>query len=524
MPVTTTYPGVYIEELPSNSHPIMAAPTSIAAFIGYTHPFKTKYPGTPQEIFSFTEYEALFGGLYHSDIIPNDVAYAVYQFFVNGGSHAWVVGLTPQYQPAGMPVGAAAATIGNITFTAKEPTGALATDAHQMMVRIYNPKSSPNPNDTTDVQITYDNRVETYRGVRITPGANFIGDRLANSSLVTLTGTQPAPNIFGNSFTVPPGQTRLTLPAGQPPPGFTGVLSPADFIGAMQAETPLDKVDIFNLLVLPGIADQAILSAAGTFAEHKRAFLIMDPPANTVADSLLANPPGTPSIEDFWTNTGVPITTNGAIYFPFLKAHDPMTGDDINLPPSGTVAGLFAQTDNDRGVWKAPAGLAVLAHNVGGVVDTGRMTDNTQGTLNNLGINCLRAFPNVGTVVYGARTLVSSNVALSQWKYVPVRRMALFIEQTLYRNLTWAVFEPNDEPLWRALRTAVTDFMMSLFRQGAFQGGTPNAAFVVQCDSTTTRQEDIDAGRVNILVGFRPLKPAEFVVIMISQLAGQAQA
>ena len=145
-----------------------------------------------------------------------------------------------------------------------------------------------------------------------------------------------------------------------------------------------------------------------------------------------------------------------------------------------------------------------------------------QGTLNPLGVNVLRAFPGSGTVIWGART-VGGTGAREQWRYVPVRRMALFLEQTLLRNLGWVVFEPNDEPLWTAIRISVESFMLSLFRQGAFEGSTPSRAFIVQCDHSTTTDDDIAQGRVNIIVGFRPLKPAEFVVIKIAQLAGQAQ-
>ena len=152
------------------------------------------------------------------------------------------------------------------------------------------------------------------------------------------------------------------------------------------------------------------------------------------------------------------------------------------------------------------------------------MNDARQGTLNPLGVNCLRTFPGIGTVVFGARTSVTANTAFQQWRYVPVRRMALFIEQTLYNNLGWVIFEPNDDPLWVAIRTSIENFMLSLFNQGAFQGATPSKAFQVKCDSSTTTQADIDNGIVNIIVAFAPLKPAEFVVIKIAQLAGQTQS
>ena len=168
--------------------------------------------------------------------------------------------------------------------------------------------------------------------------------------------------------------------------------------------------------------------------------------------------------------------------------------------------------------------MATVLLDTTGVVDSGRMTDNRQGVLNPLAVNCIRSFP-TGTVVFGARTLVGqdTNTAFQQWKYVPVRRTALFIEQSLYQSLKWAIFEPNDDPLWVSIRTTVENFMMTLFNQGAFAGSTPSTAFKVLCDSTTTTPTDVSNGIVNIIVAFAPLKPAEFVIIKIAQLAGQVQ-
>ena len=172
-----------------------------------------------------------------------------------------------------------------------------------------------------------------------------------------------------------------------------------------------------------------------------------------------------------------------------------------------------------RGVWKAPAGFQTTTSNTTGVVDRGRMTDQRQGVLNPFGVNCLRDFPNIGTAVFGARTTVT--MTDQQWRYVSVRRMALFLEQTLYANLGWVVFEPNADPLWTSIRVSIQSFMLGLFRQGAFQGTTPSQAFQVKCDSQTTTQDDINNGIVNIVVAFAPLVPAEFVIIQIAQLAGQ---
>jgi hypothetical protein len=376
-----------------------------------------------------------------------------------------------------------------------------------------------------DLLVAHSRITESYRGVK-TDGAadpstvndpDFIARRLANSRLLRVSpqNTPSYPAAFTN------GSLELSV---MPPPSFAAsgwtTFRALDFDGVFEANTSLDKVEIFNLLTIPGVADAGIWSTALAFCERKRAFLIIDPPPNASADGM----GGLPNIEDS-LGTLVPTSAaNAAFYFPYLKTIDPLTSKEIPLPPSGYVAGVCARTDATRGVWKAPAGLETSLNNTTGVVDEGRMTDQRQGVLNPKGINVLRSFPGSGTVVWGARTTVTNNPAFEQWRYVPVRRTALWIEQTLVRNLGWVVFEPNDEPLWAAIRLSIENFMLSLFRQSAFQGRSPSEAFRVLCDKTTTLQPDIDLGIVNILVGFRPLKPAEFVIIKIAQLAGQAQA
>jgi phage tail sheath protein FI len=255
----------------------------------------------------------------------------------------------------------------------------------------------------------------------------------------------------------------------------------------------------------------------------------MDPPEIAVADALAAiisgAPAGAQPIADIIGGGTIPESINGALYFPYLQTTDGVTGGSSVSPPSGFVAGIFAREDVNRGVWKSPAGLETTVLGTTGVVPWGVLTDPQHGVLNTKPnfVSCLRSFPGIGTVVFGARTLVAANDAQEQWRYVAVRRMALFIEQSLYGSLKWAVFEPNDTPLWNALRQEVEAFMLGLFRQGAFQGDTTDKAFRVVCDSTTTSQADIDIGVVNILVSFAPLKPAEFVVVKIAQLAGQSQ-
>jgi len=218
----------------------------------------------------------------------------------------------------------------------------------------------------------------------------------------------------------------------------------------------------------------------------------------------------------------LPKSDHAALYFPWTTIADPLNSGQPRLtPPSGSVAGLYARIDNSRGVWKAPAGTEAHLASVQSLAQ--QLTDADNGRLNPLGVNCLRTFPVNGTVAWGARTLRGSDALASEYKYVPVRRMALYIEESLFRGTQWAVFEPNDEALWAQIRSNIDAFMYGLFRQGAFQGNTPREAYLVKCDRETTTQNDIDNGMVNILVGFAPLKPAEFVIIRIQQIAGQAQ-
>jgi len=517
MPVTTTYPGIYIQELPSNSHVITGAPTSVTVFVGYTHPFKTDPLnfGKAIEIFSFTDYERNFGGLYTSGVIESHVAYAVNQFFLNGGSVAWVVALSPSYYDAGGasqgPVTASSLTVGPVAFTALEPI-----DLIPMTVTINNVQTTFLANDTADVTISYGSKAETFRKVNLNSAdANFIGTAINGvSQLVTVT-TSAATGLTAV------GQAALGFAPGTGPQASWTAFSAADFAPVFQQDSSLDKVPIFNLLLVPGVADNGIWSEALAFCERKLAFVILDPPAQDSADG--AGSAHLPLIGDD-IDLLVPKSTNGALYFPYIQSNDPLTGKTIHLPPSGSVAGIYSKEDTNRGVWKAPAGLETTILDTTGVVETGDMTDMRHGTLNPKGVNCLRDFTGIGTVVFGARTLVTANPAFQQWRYVPVRRMALFLEQSLRDNLTWVTFEPNDEPLWVAIRATIESFMLSLFHQGAFQGSTPSKAFQVLCDASTTTQQDIDNGVVNIIVAFAPLKPAEFVVIKIAQLAGQTQA
>ncbi|MEO9821341.1 MAG: phage tail sheath C-terminal domain-containing protein [Paracoccaceae bacterium] len=276
----------------------------------------------------------------------------------------------------------------------------------------------------------------------------------------------------------------------------------------------LDDVTSFNMLSIPEASAlgstanlASIMSAAITYCTEKRAMVFIDPPAGTdtieeaeawlgeIADAGLRSP-------------------NSVAYYPRVQVPDPGNGNRLrSVAPSGTMAGVWARTDGETGVWKAQAGVTAKLSNV--IALDHVMTDSENGIINPLGLNGLRNFDVPGNVSWGARTLMGADLLASDWKYIPVRRMALFIESSMFDGLQWAVFQPNDEPLWNEMRGAANAFMQGLFRQGALQGSSPKDAFVVKCDAETTRPADVNAGIVNLFLGFAPLRPAEFVVISL---------
>jgi phage tail sheath protein FI len=264
----------------------------------------------------------------------------------------------------------------------------------------------------------------------------------------------------------------------------------------------LDEVENLGLLCLPGEADAKRLIEALTYADEKRAFLIVDPPDGGAAGAM-----------DLMRALAGTASANAAVYFPDLWVTDAATGEVRTCPPSGAVAGLYARTDRARGVWKAPAGAEAVL--LGGEGPSDTLGDQEAEELNAAGVCTIRLLPTIGTVVWGARTVQGTDEAGSDWKYVPVRRLGLFLERSIERGLQWAVFEPNDEPLWATIRSSVGAFLHGLFRAGAFQGEAPNEAYFVKCDRSTMTQDDLDNGRVNVTVGFAPVRPAEFVVLRI---------
>jgi phage tail sheath protein FI len=292
-------------------------------------------------------------------------------------------------------------------------------------------------------------------------------------------------------------------------PGSDGTTpQPSDYISAFAM---LDPVRDVNIVAVPGIGSRPVVEAGSNYCQQRMdCFFVAD---MTATDD-------TKEDAQTYVNSLTVKSSYSAIYFPWLKMIDPtgVAPEPILVPPSGFVSGMYARIDARRGVFKAPAGTEA---NIGGAVGVARViSDAEQDTLNPIGVNVVRFFPASGLVIWGARTLATQSDP--EYRYVPIRRFAIFLEQSIYRGIQWAVFEPNGEDLWASLRLNIGAFMMTQFRNGAFQGDTPAKAFFVKCDAETNPQDQINAGIVTVLVGFAPLRPAEFVVIRISQKTAEA--
>ena len=546
MPSTYSYPGVYIEEIPSGVHPITGASTSNTAFVDF---FARGPVDEAVEITTYGDFERIFGGL----DVRSEASYAVLQYYLNGGQIAFIVRVAPDAQSAS---GWLIAGYGGQQTLQVEAANAGAWGNNIQVGIDHNIDAKALGVDATLFNLAVREvisvngaprvvAVETYRNLSMSLSSPRFAPTVVNNSskLVTLSdggiGQPPGTtdvDVIGKAGAAFSAIGDLANPAvggdGSAPTAPNSVAtSPwstdssnkgeAALVGSQATKTgmyALERIEpaIFNMLCIPAAANLTdsqsgqVYTAAETYCESKRAFLIVDIPSTTDSTEKMLT----------WMSAHSGLRDkNAAVYFPRLVIPDSLNpSQPRNVAASGTMAGVYARTDTARGVWKAPAGIeATLA----GADVAVRLTDLENGELNPLGANVLRNFPIYGQISWGARTLEGAGQIASEWKYIPVRRIALFIEESLYEGTKWAVFEPNDEPLWAQIRMSIGGFMHDLFRREAFQGSTPKDAYFVKCDHDTTTQSDVDLGIVNIVVGFAPLKPAEFVVIKIQQLAGQ---
>jgi phage tail sheath protein FI len=540
MPAALTYPGVYIQEVPSGVRTITGVATSVTAFVGRAAAGPTD---DPIRLTSFADYERRFGGL----DIASPMSYAVRDFYLNGGSIALVVRVLH-----------ADATAATITLSGGSPALDLVLESSSRGVwgnrlnaavdhdtdRALPRTSPPSVNEERfNLTVRYRTRpgrdefvVESFGSVSTVDGdPRFLPLVLEReSAYVRVRGAMPALRPPSNVTQIG-AQRIVNWVDADTDSGSDGTdIDDNDIIGEQGPKKglyALNRADLFNLLCIPPRirdtqslpstytpASPAVYQAALALCVERRAMLIVDPDPAWAASIDQAIDNAIDGRNDL--NLTGPAARNAALYFPCVRQVDPLRDSRVDtFVPCGIVAGVFARTDVARGVWKAPAGLDAT---LGGVQDLQvNLNDLENGQLNPLGINCLRSFGVNGRLVWGARTLRGADESADEYKYLPVRRLALFLEESLYRGTQWVVFEPNDEPLWAQVRLNVGAFMQGLFRQGAFQGTTPRDAYFVKCDGQTTTQNDINLGILNIIVGFAPLKPAEFVVIQIQQMAGQ---
>lgn len=423
MPVEPTYPGVYVEEVPGQVRAIFGVATSVAGIVGT---FAKGPVDEAVQIHSFADFEHQFGGL----SLHHEAAYAVQQFFLNGGRQAWVVRVANHDgATAGHKAAAATLAIGK-------------------------------------------------------PG----GDRFVTARARQLPNT---------------------------PAVFTGRRADSSGIYAFDAVN-----DVIGMFLIPEAASlpsdgmRSVYTELIDYANARRAMAIVD--VGPGVDS--------PEKMQAWLNGNGPLcSADSCVYFPRVLIADPQNNNALrSVAASGSVAGQWAATDAARGVWKAPAGDGARLVGVQRLATS--LNNAQQDVLNALGINVLRTFPGLGNLIWGARTLVGADSLASEWKYLPVRRLILFLEESIYRGTQWVLFEPNNESLWSQIRHSIGAFLHGLFLQGAFQGATASEAYFVKCDAETTTQGDIDAGIVNTVVGVAPLKPAEFVIVTVRQLTRAASS
>ena len=533
MPATHSYPGEYIEEIPSGVHAITGVSTSATAFIDF---FKRGPVDKAMRITSFGDFERVFGGLDTS----SEASYAMQQYFINGGSVAWVVrvaagasavasldleGGSPTHAVLSIEAGSPGVW-GNSLLVAVDTKSADPTSLFNLVVREVGTVKSKQ-------QVV---NIEVHRNLSMNKNSSRFVEHVVNeaSSLVHIK------DVSGGEMPAPTGVDVIGSPADNNFLQFDGTGNDGDIPGATTSAWPttgptaikgsplapktgmyaLDGIDpyIFNILCIPAAASfgqdgfSTVITEAEKYCLDKRAFLIVDIPSDVDTQDDMVTWMG--------KNDGLR-HANASVYFPRLEIPDVLNENRRrNVAASGTLAGVYARTDASRGVWKAPAGTDAVLQGANLAV---RIGDRENGALNPLGINALRNFAIFGNISWGARTLEGADQRASEWKYIPVRRTALYIEESLYKGSKWIVFETNDDPLWAQIRLNFGAFMHNLFRQGAFQGIAPKDAYFVKCDKETTTQDDLNRGIVNILVGFAPLKPAEFVVIKIQQMAGQVE-
>lgn len=498
-------PGVYVEEVASGSRPIEGVGTAVAAFVGLAE----KGPvNEPTLVSNWTQFTDRFGGFIEGSYL----AHSVYGYFLNGGGNCFVVRIGANGSGnAGELSAAPSAQLGGYTATA---IGAAAT-AKKVELIVEDAGGDKPADGEFKLVVKVDGKAaETYDNVTTKKGASNVATKVKDASeLITLEATSTA----GGLATIEKGTVALAAPEPEPEPS-TEDLGADDYVGDPADRTGfsgLEAVDEVTMVAVPDLV-AAYETGAIDLETMQAVQLAMIAHCELMGDrmAILDPPPGlSPQQIQNWRVHGAGYDSKYAtLYWPWVKVFDPATGTNQFVPPSGHMAGIWARSDDTRGVHKAPANEVVR----GAITLQTQITKAEHDLLNPVGINCIRSFPGRGVRVWGARTLSSD----PEWRYLNVRRLFNYLEETILLGTQWVVFEPNDRMLWARIRRTISAFLVNEWRKGALFGTTPEEAFFVKCDDETNPAEGIDAGQVVCQIGIAPVKPAEFVVFQLSQFSG----
>jgi phage tail sheath protein FI len=505
MPTYLT-PGVYVEEVPSQSKPIEGVGTSTAAFVGLA-------PGgpvnVPMRIANWTQFARIYGDPANPDNGPfmegAYLAHAVYGYFANGGSLCWIVRVGKETGAPRAQVALPAAA-----DTSVETLRALAKADGDVSIEISEEPSAGDKADATyKVVVSAGGDKEEYEGLTLKKGRANIATKINAASKLISIEEASVPDELKIPATGKYALSVPSIPAGDIEPGdFEGDVAKRQGMGSLAAIDEVTMVVMPDLMTLAngGGSDAQIRDLQGKMIAHAEnmgdRIAILDTPPNLIPQDIL----------EWRMNTAGYDSKFATLYWPWIEVMDPLTNTPQLIPPSGHMAGIWARTDSTRGVHKAPANEVVLGANGLGF----QITQAEQGALNQSGINCIRSFPGRGIRVWGARTLSSD----PEWRYLNVRRLFNYVSESIMQGTQWAVFEPNDQRLWTQLRIAASNFLTRTWRQGALFGSSPSQAFYVKCDEETNPPDVVEAGQVVVEIGIAPVKPAEFVIFRISQFAG----
>jgi phage tail sheath protein FI len=499
-------PGVYVEEVQSGPRPIEGVGTAVAALVGLaeTGPFHE-----PTLVTNWDQYVRQFGGFSEGTYLPH----AVYGFFANGGGAAYVVRIgDPARQTSGS-AGARPAAAPEPTAIAGLLISALPGAGHDVTVEIADIEGENVPEDRFRLVVRKGGAVaETYDVSTRKNTKGYVVTQLRESKLVAV-AEQP-----GGAPSRPESQT-LAL-AGAPaaaPAASAGRVDPAEYVGDSAARTGFAGLEAIDEITMVAVPDLMSAYQRGDIDEEgvRTVQLAVMSHCEQMGDriAVLDTPPGmTAQRVRSWRNDEAGYDSRyAALYYPWIKVFDPASGRNVLVPPSGHAAGVWARSDTERGVHKAPANEVIR-----GAVDLEiRLSKGEQDLLNPIGVNCVRAFPGRGIRIWGARTLSSD----PGWRYLNVRRLFNYLEESILVGTQWVVFEPNDDRLWSSIRRNITAFLTEEWRRGALFGQTAAEAFYVKCDRDNNPTESIDLGQVVCEIGVAPVKPAEFVVFRLSQFS-----